>query len=117
MDPSICCRRISSAFAAELFGNLRVQNPQLPVERCGFVYGEWRTPRHFRHQIDVVVGLLQQRANFISERGFPHAVGTDQRKFQGPGYLEGVLLTHRLYARQPQTPSTKLNLWISAGSG
>lgn len=47
-------------------------------------------PGNFGHEIDVVVGLLQKRANFVSERGFANAMRANQGKFQGLGYLDAI---------------------------
>ena len=84
-DRAVADQMPRSRGGVEFLCNLCVQNPKLPVKSRCFVYREGRTPRHFRHQIDVVVGLFQQRANFVCERGFTHAVRANQGKFQGLG--------------------------------
>jgi hypothetical protein len=101
----------------EFLGNLRVQYPELSFQSGCFLDGERRTPRHFRHQVDVVVGLLQQRADFVSERGFADAVRANQGKFQGLGYLDGIFSNTIVTRPQSANSNKKLNLWISGGSG
>ena len=63
-------------------GDLRVQNPELTFDRGGRVHRIRRLPRHFRDEFDVVVGFLQQRAGFVSQRGLADAVCADQCEFQ-----------------------------------
>ena len=68
--------------SVKLRGNLRVQNPQLALERRRCVHGKGRPPRHFRNQFHVFARFLHPRADFIRERGLSHAVRTDEREFQ-----------------------------------
>lgn len=79
-------RRVGGGF--QFAGDLRVQYPELPFERCPLIHRERRPPRHFRHQLDVEVSLLQEGTNFVGECGLANAVCADQCKFQGLGYLK-----------------------------
>src|SRR5579863_9757165 len=93
----------------KLLGNLRVQDPKLALKRGRLIYREGRTARHFRHEFDVVVGLFQQRTNFVSERGFAHAVRANQGKFQGLGYLERIFFNTTFILAQI---TSSLSVWL-----
>ena len=66
---------------------LRVQDPKLIFDGRAFICGKRCAPNHFGHKLDVVVGLLQERANFVSKRRLADAVCANQCKFQEMSYL------------------------------
>lgn len=80
----------------EFGSDLRVQNPELALERgCG-IYGKWRLARNFRDEFDVVPGFLEQRADFVGECRLANAVSADEREFHFSRLCAtaGFLLAH-----------------------
>lgn len=72
----------SAARGVELRSDLRVENPELAFECRGRIYGKRRLAGDFGDQVDIVVGLFQQRADFIGKSCLANAMRSDKRELQ-----------------------------------